>query len=111
MKHLKLFESFGLSKEDIKDLLQDTIDEFNLRPANYSDNSSLVDTYLIKSYSNDEVEGEGVVGVEVKIYVLFSTHNWFKYNNYISDFRSRLSVMGYTEIIKKYYKINAEGLC
>ena len=35
MKHLKLFESFGLSIdltiEDVKDLLQDVIDDFNLR--------------------------------------------------------------------------------
>jgi hypothetical protein len=85
MKYLRLFESFELSVEDVKDLLQDVIDEFNLRTALVFGDTSL-DTYRIDSFG---------FKIEVRIYVRKSIYNSNEFKSQVSDFITRLKSLGY----------------
>ena|ERR1035437_814843 len=87
MKHLKLFESFDLVLSDVKDLLQDIIDEFNLHQFNESFQRPSIDTYQIKYNAINEIE--------VKIYVNYSTFKSIEFQSHLNDFSSRLRSMGY----------------
>jgi hypothetical protein len=115
MKHLKLFESFsklGLSIEDVKDLLQDTIDEFNLRPLDrlyarsYLPDKSNVDSYQIEyNSSNNNLMGHPMT-LDVFIYVNSFTYNSDKFQFYVNEFSSRLRVMGYNVWVFDNYEEN-----